>query len=151
VADVALGMGSFKDVARVIKWPLWLIATGAFVYFVFMAAATCKAETIDQMMQTEIGQPAEPVTWRWAHDTYFPADDKLAHFGLYFAGATIFHEIGDNNDGTTLLSLSMLAVLWEVKDALWPWETYGPAGGDGFSTWDLIYSVGGAGLALLIQ
>lgn len=149
---MAFGLGSFKDIARTIKGPLWLIAVGAFIYFVFMAAGTCRAETVDQMMQTEVGQPAEPVTWRWATDNYYPHDDKCAHFGLYFAGATVLNLINDReNKGTTLLSLSMMATLWEVKDALWPWETYGPAGGDGFSTWDLIYSVGGAGLALLIQ
>lgn len=149
---MALGMGSFKDIARTIKGPLWLVAIAVAFYLVFMAVGTCKAATISEMMQTEIGQPSEPVSWRWARDNYYPHDDKLAHAGLYFAGATVLNLINDGeNEGTTLLSLSMMATLWEVKDALWPWETYGPAGGDGFSTWDLIYSVGGAGLALLIQ
>jgi hypothetical protein len=129
-----------------------LVALTIAIYFLMMAIgtfmSTAHAATIEQMLREEIQNDTIPA-FRIAHDSFRLADDKLAHFGAYFAGATLMHEAGAR-DAQTIALLTTLNVLWELKDAVVPWETNGPVGGDGLSFPDAAYSELGLLLALLI-
>lgn len=76
--------------------------------------------------------------WRWAHDSWL-TDDKGFHcFGsayLFLAlikFLPLFH---------ALIITTILGLLWEIKDAIFPYERYGFLGGDGFSYKDLTANI----------
>ena len=73
------------------------------------------------------GLVSKNVQWRWANDKFY-ALDKLGHilFGAWCAFAY-----------DPLLGASIL-VIWEIKDAVCPWEIFSYAGGDGFSLRDIV-------------
>lgn len=79
--------------------------------------------------------------FRFAHDRWTSRQgliipyDKLEHLLGSFL-LTLFLSIFLNPYLLALTTLT-LAVLWEIKDALFPFETYGILGGDGFSFRDL--------------
>jgi len=89
--------------------------------------------------------------WRWAHDrvdSTCEEYDKLIHLRSAFGGTLALLALGVPPLWAGLLALTA-GVLWEVKDALTPYEEHGYAGGDGFSWWDLLADAAGIGLALL--
>ena len=88
--------------------------------------------------------------WRWAEDTMAPTDDKQVHavgsFGLYYL--FICKGFSPADAMKTTLGLGLIK---EGIDAFVPWEEYGRWGGDGFSTYDIIYDIIGAGTAYSID
>jgi uncharacterized protein YfiM (DUF2279 family) len=49
-----------------------------------------------------------------------------------------------------ILSLFAIGLLWEIKDAIVPYEKHGWWGGEGFSWKDLVANVIGIGLGLAL-
>jgi hypothetical protein len=109
------------------------------------ARAQAQARTQDTAYTTE---------WRWAEDSWELTDDKVAHFGVGFALATVSAWATDAHSEPAqwgvLVGNAAFWSVWEAKDALTPWEKYGKVGGDGWSWADWTYSMAGATLALLI-
>lgn len=74
--------------------------------------------------------------------------DKLEHAAGSFLLYTNFRILGmgEKSFGNVLF----LGLLWEIKDSLYDWETYGSWGGDGFSEKDLIANTVGILASALI-
>ena len=92
--------------------------------------------------------------FRWADDSPKLTDDKAAHFGMGFTlGYLSLHAVAPETASQRSLVMATNVsfwLLWEVKDGFLSWESCGPIGGDGFSVWDLAYSVAGAALAFTL-
>ena len=82
--------------------------------------------------------------WRWSNhgwDTeagFITRYDKVDHF---LCSAVVYYSlrtIVKLNKFESWLVTTLLIVAWEVKDALFPWEKFGRAGGDGFCWKDLV-------------
>ncbi len=94
------------------------------------------------------------VTWRWSRDSFLNAKmeirkDKWQHFaasGVLYIGFRLF----GGREGESAVAAASTGVLWEVKDAILPWEKYGFWGGDGFSWRDIVADVFGIATAVLI-
>jgi len=98
--------------------------------------------------------------FRFAHDHW-----KTREITFAYSGPLSYDKVQHLIGGFILSVLfgplwaSFLALLWEVKDGLVPWEagyrTYWPVkynwGGDGFSWRDLVASIGGALVGALIH
>jgi len=115
-------------------------------------SAPAQALTLEQAnvaVQDSIG-----TSFRWAYDSGKLTDDKVAHFGVGFTLCTMtawaFDVDSEPGKVGNWLWNGAFWVAWELKDGLLQWENYGKVGGDGFSWWDLTYSMAGAGLAMLI-
>lgn len=91
-----------------------------------------------------MAEAKEPVTlgWRWANDRWLSHGgvllryDKLEHFLVYL---TLTYVVGVLflTPLHTALVLFAVGLVWEIKDALVPYENVGFWGGDGFSWKDL--------------
>ena len=99
-----------------------------FFLFVAFAADACYGQEFFQ--------------WRWSHDPVMKNPDASALHGL---GSAFLSGSFDNSmkwyesDGLILV----LGTVWEVKDALLPWERIGILGGEGFSVNDLKCDIAG--------
>ena len=85
--------------------------------------------------------------WRWRSNDNFDSGPMkkeatfIVFWGLYYAlvhykMSELWASVGE------LLGM----IIWEVKDALVPWELVGFIGGEGFSYWDITY----ASIALIL-
>ena len=91
--------------------------------------------------------------WRWARDSWLSRGglvltyDKLEHFltylGLTFIGFWLRID-------STIPILLMIGILWEIKDALLPYEKVGFWGGDGFSWKDLMANIAGIAVGYVL-
>jgi VanZ family protein len=93
--------------------------------------------------------------WRWAHDRWLSKGgtilpyDKLEHFLIYFlAGFLLSFKFAAE---IVIILLFAIGLLWEIKDALMPYEKYGWWGGEGFSWKDLIANIIGIALGLALR
>lgn len=85
--------------------------------------------------------------WRNAHDDW-RTSDKLGHALFY---GWVSRELGDVFKNPWLgagASFTIATIGNEGKDALVPWEKYGPIGGDGWSWWDIGADAVGIGWSL---
>lgn len=74
--------------------------------------------------------------------------DKVLHLvtsAALFILCLLFFKVWD----AVLVTLA-LGVLWEVKDAIMPYEKYGWWGGDGFSIKDIIFDVAGVAIVFTL-
>lgn len=78
---------------------------------------------------------------KWGSDV-ISKYDKLEHFTCYSAATAIL------DDWKLPLAIG---IVWEVKDALIPYEKYGQWGGEGFSHKDMIANIAGIGIGLFIN
>jgi len=79
--------------------------------------------------------------WRNANDKW-TGMDKAGHF---VGSATLYmglRSIGINDIDSVALTV-IGGIIWEVKDALIPYEKVGWWGGDGFSWRDIVWDIGG--------
>jgi hypothetical protein len=83
----------------------------------------------------DLGLKPETGKFRWAQDDW-RTTDKLTHALFYSWLAREWTDILKNKWAGAGISLGV-GILNEVKDAYYPWETHGMAGGDGWSWWDL--------------
>lgn len=101
-----------------------------------------------------VAQERPKAYFRFAQDGAALKDDKAAHFGIGFAAATLSAWVFDAHNAPRQLGVlgwqGVGWLAWEIKDGLVPWESAGAIGGDGFSVWDLAYSMAGAAMALLV-
>lgn len=105
--------------------------------------------------------------WRWAKDHLGTKEtsifkhgvlsyDKIQHLFFSFIFSIILYYSGVLFFGLSFSSLCAcliifgLGILWEVKDALVPWEEHGFWGGDGFSFLDLLADAVGCSLAFFL-
>ena len=94
--------------------------------------------------------------WRWAKDSWFSKGgliirfDKIEHAVLFFIGFWVLLIIGIPINWS-LVFLLALGILWEIKDALVPFEKYGKLGGDGFSWRDIMADIVGLAIALILK
>jgi len=82
----------------------------------------------------------------YANDSWFTSD-KLSHMlGCYVLSVKLrgVHLLTGGNKYLAALETLFLGAVWEYKDYLWSWETYGYIGGDGFSYRDLVADLIGA-------
>lgn len=93
--------------------------------------------------------------WRWAHDQWLSKGgtilqfDKLEHFLIYFlAGFVLSFKFAAK---AVIVLLFAIGLLWEIKDALMPYEKYGWWGGEGFSWKDLTANIIGIALGLTLR
>jgi hypothetical protein len=67
--------------------------------------------------------------------------DKLEHFvGSFVLNASIEHYVSQKHGWKYSIALGFV---WEIKDALVPYEKYGKLGGEGFSSKDMLADIGG--------
>ncbi|MBN2201390.1 hypothetical protein JW777_05500 [bacterium] len=99
------------------------------------------------------GAPDRPA-WRWARDAFFRPPgglrrDKLEHFA---ASACLYSilRVYEAEERSSASAVFSTGVLWEVKDAIVPWERFGFWGGDGFSWRDLCADGLGIAAAVLV-
>lgn len=107
--------------------------------------------------------------WRWAKDGFDSREtsifktsilsyDKVQHLFfsmiftiiLYLVGTFFFEPHIVWSPMGSPLTIFLLGILWEVKDALLPYEKVGFWGGDGFSFKDLAADAVGCCIGLLI-
>lgn len=93
--------------------------------------------------------------WRWAQDHWLSKGgtilpyDKLEHFLVYFLAAFLLSfKLAKE---TVIALLCAIGLLWEIKDALMPYEKYGWWGGEGFSWKDTAANLVGIVLGLALQ
>ncbi|MGH7595552.1 MAG: hypothetical protein ACREOI_04330 [bacterium] len=93
--------------------------------------------------------------WRWAQDRWLSKGgtilpyDKLEHFLVYFLAAFLLScKLAEK---TVIALLFAIGLLWEIKDALMPYEKYGWWGGEGFSWKDLAANIVGIALGLALR
>jgi hypothetical protein len=98
--------------------------------------------------------PDNKPAWRWAQDSFLDPKmviqhDKLQHFA---ASAVLYMGLRllGGGEGQSVIAIGSACVLWEVKDGIVPWETYGFWGGDGFSWRDVVADAVGITAAILI-
>ncbi len=72
--------------------------------------------------------------------------DKLEHLVVWFLIYLGLYLVSDYQ--TAFAGAIASGILWEMKDAVVPWEKYGWIGGDGFSVKDLIADIAGILLAV---
>ncbi|MFH1320440.1 MAG: hypothetical protein ABII90_07295 [Bacteroidota bacterium] len=80
--------------------------------------------------------------WRWSES---PITQNPDASGLHFVGSYTLAGSFDNSMpwwGSDLATLG-LGTVWEIKDALIPWELIGFIGGEGFSWGDFYCDTGG--------
>ncbi len=93
--------------------------------------------------------------FRWAHDSWLSRGglvvkyDKLEHALAYFVGSVFLLWLGLPYD-EVFFFLFLAGVMWEIKDAHIPFETYGKFGGDGFSWRDIIANLTGIFAGFLV-
>ncbi len=91
--------------------------------------------------------------WRWAKDNWLSKGgvilvyDKAEHFLTYCLLTVAGLLLKLDHTGFILL---ILGVLWEIKDALLPYERAGFWGGDGFSWKDLVANGLGIGFGIWV-
>ena len=73
--------------------------------------------------------------------------DKLEHLLCWFLLCVSFLLAGLPRSLAAGVAL-VAGILWELKDAVMPWERYGFWGGDGFSWRDLVADAAGIALAV---
>jgi len=96
----------------------------------FILAVLLLVVSFAQADETKLG------VWRNAHD-YWGSTDKLGH-ALFYSWTS--RELADAIKNKWLgagISFAIATIGNEGKDALVPWEIYGPIGGDGWSWWDI--------------
>ncbi|MDD2869651.1 hypothetical protein [Neomegalonema sp.] len=75
--------------------------------------------------------------------------DKIEHF---LCGFILFVILWCKWDTIpALLGVIFVGFMWEIKDGFMPWEKYGFWGGEGFCWKDLVSTVAGALLGVLID
>ncbi|MDQ7052701.1 MAG: hypothetical protein Q9P14_07365 [candidate division KSB1 bacterium] len=90
--------------------------------------------------------------WRWARDSWLSRGgliltyDKLEHFLTYLSLTSIGTLLQFDK---TIPALILIGILWEIKDALLPYEKAGFWGGDGFSWKDLLANFAGIALGFI--
>ncbi len=101
--------------------------------------------------------------WRWAKDKWTSREDMMVRvFGhslashdkvCHFMGGWMAYSLLYVLTGSLVLSTIIAAAfwwLWEVKDALVPYETVGWLGGDGFSWKDGVAATVGIGCSIVV-
>jgi len=91
----------------------------------------------------------------WSNDTFFRPDgtiqaDKLQHFAGN-AGLYVGLRVLGGGKRQSAVAVAVISVLWEIKDAIIPYEVYGFWGGDGFSWRDLVAGWVGLGAMMLLE
>lgn len=99
------------------------------------------------------GVPGRPA-WRWARDSFFKPSgglrrDKIEHFAGSACLVSILR-VYEVDEKPSVSSVVSAGFLWEVKDAVVPWERFGFWGGDGFSWRDLAADGLGIAAAVLV-
>ena len=74
--------------------------------------------------------------------------DKLEHLGAGILLVSVLSHFMPKR--YAFFITIMICLLWEFKDALLPWQTYGWFGGNGFSVYDLAAGVLGALIMTLV-
>lgn len=103
--------------------------------------------------------PNSKLDFRFASDPW-TGEDKLDHLtggmATTFLTTFVVAALNDMNSDLSNKQARDIALwnaafwtLWEVKDALVPYEEYGKIGGDGFSHKDLVWSLAGVTIATL--
>ncbi len=93
--------------------------------------------------------------WRSARDHWLSKGgtileyDKLEHFLVYFLAAFMFSFKLPKK--IVIALLFAIGLLWEIKDALLPYEKYGWWGGEGFSWKDLTANMIGMAVGVALH
>ena len=84
--------------------------------------------------------PASALEWRWAPKTDFRSPDKFSHFlaGNYLTAEFSQWRFAGGNRWTGFLTMSGAMGLWEIKDGIVDYETYGRFGAEGFDPRDIV-------------
>ena len=137
--------------------PVWALALmTAWTFSNGEAQAQERRKTaIETIYPSQFKEPPTPrADFRIAHDAWFGQDKYVDHGFGSFALAAIADRVTHAESGAAEGRVFLWAgAFWlgnEVKDAILPWEKVGWIGGDGFSIKDLIWSVAGTGLALIV-
>lgn len=86
--------------------------------------------------------------WRWAHDSWFTNDKGFHCFGTSYLFLALLKFLPLSH---VLFSVFFLGLLWEIKDAIFPYERFGFLGGDGFSYKDLTADIIGIFFGCLLM
>lgn len=85
--------------------------------------------------------------WRWSQDSWLTNDKGFHCFGTSYLLFAFFRFFPLT---PSLLIVLFLGLLWEIKDAIFPYESFGFLGGDGFSYKDLTADIIGILLGCLL-
>jgi uncharacterized protein YfiM (DUF2279 family) len=101
------------------------------------------------------GDGVRTAALRVAHDSWMGEDKVVDHFFGSFAvayiSASLTHASSSQAQARVFYWCAGFWTANEVKDAFLPWEKVGWIGGDGFSYKDLVWSLAGTGLGLIIH
>ena len=127
------------------------------IAFLICLSTISQAQSLSLAYEKSEGEKSEsdykyylqPVSLRWASDEW-TGTDKVHHllggFGTTSLSAVLWPPKTDQDVWKMAGYNVLFWGLWEVKDAVFPWEFWSRVGGDGFSYKDWAWSIAGVGI-----